>query len=312
MADSQGSSNRSRAINWQQDGDKALCKAWLNTSQDPETGTGQKSSTFWKRVHENFLQSYREDYDGRIPPDRPDRANQARWTIIQGACMKFRGAIVKAESVNQSGANQVDIYAHARSLYSATNNKPFYFDHCFTILKDAPKWRLVATDPTLRRSSDIGIATPSRPATPRAASEALVDEGDAGLQRPQGNKAAKRSRLETKNCAMEDNVKASNRLADLAAERFAAQSRHEFELRRNDFYLRLPPDNPDAQAYLKKMHRRYMELSDLEISESSAPNPADESLREEVLGPRSPRQDSHEMEFNVHDNNDTSEMEPGL
>ena len=40
---------------YMEDQDKLFCEAWMETRQYPKIGAEQNGSTFWKRVHDSFM-----------------------------------------------------------------------------------------------------------------------------------------------------------------------------------------------------------------------------------------------------------------
>jgi hypothetical protein len=77
--------------------DQQLCRSWLNVSQDPVTGTGQKVTAFWKRVFEH--------YNEFKPPgsERSENSVINRWAVISQAVSKFCGCMAQIENRNKSG-----------------------------------------------------------------------------------------------------------------------------------------------------------------------------------------------------------------
>jgi hypothetical protein len=51
---------KKKSPNWTIKEDKKLCVAWLNTSRDTIVGRGQKATTFWERIHKNYIDLVKE------------------------------------------------------------------------------------------------------------------------------------------------------------------------------------------------------------------------------------------------------------
>jgi hypothetical protein len=93
----------SRGKNFVQTEDEQLCRSWLNVSQDPVTGSEQKSTAFWARVHQHFVEFK------TTPEDRTAGALQSRWNTIQAQVNKFCGSFAQVESRNESGKTLEDL-----------------------------------------------------------------------------------------------------------------------------------------------------------------------------------------------------------
>jgi hypothetical protein len=102
--------------NWNIEEDKLLCSAWLNTTRDSIVGTGQKSTTFWARIHQ-FYCDLVDDYNKgmknsknfKLLPPRLSNAVECRWGHILKTCNKFGGCYSQVERRLKSGRSRDDI-----------------------------------------------------------------------------------------------------------------------------------------------------------------------------------------------------------
>ncbi|KAB2627465.1 hypothetical protein D8674_021083 [Pyrus ussuriensis x Pyrus communis] len=106
----EGQKLRGLSFSWQED--ILLTEGWLATSMDVVHIKGQSKITYWGR-EKSLLQ---------------------RWSTIQQATKKFCEYVTQVEEKHKYGVNGQD------KLYEKLEKKKFPFDHCWKLLKDAPKW----------------------------------------------------------------------------------------------------------------------------------------------------------------------------
>jgi len=68
--------------------DQHLCTAWVITSEDPITGTGQKKDAFWKSITATF-----QRLSGPVEEPRTLSSLQCRWASINKDATKFNGIL---------------------------------------------------------------------------------------------------------------------------------------------------------------------------------------------------------------------------
>ena len=56
---------RHRGSNFSTEEETQLARSWMNISQDPIKGTGQKADTFWDRVEDHFNEHSSNDQEAR-------------------------------------------------------------------------------------------------------------------------------------------------------------------------------------------------------------------------------------------------------
>ena len=91
-----------RNLNWSQDEDETLYKAWLSISKDASGGTNQQKSTLWARII--------NEYTGIINRDTTRNANALmnRWSTLKGHLTKFSGYVQMVERQRLNGFNSAD------------------------------------------------------------------------------------------------------------------------------------------------------------------------------------------------------------
>lgn len=101
-----------RQASYSPDEDANLSRCWVSTSEDSETGTGQKGKAFWDTISALFNQR-RTVGD----PQREVRSLTARFAVISKDCSKFVGAMAQVDSLQPSGSNTDDRIEMALQLF---------------------------------------------------------------------------------------------------------------------------------------------------------------------------------------------------
>ena len=78
---------RARGTNFTEEEERQLARSFLNISQDPTTGTGQKIDTFWERIETHFNEH--NTANGEV---RTMRSLSSKWQTIQHDVSKFVGS----------------------------------------------------------------------------------------------------------------------------------------------------------------------------------------------------------------------------
>ncbi|KNE93067.1 hypothetical protein PSTG_13559 [Puccinia striiformis f. sp. tritici PST-78] len=194
-ADSEPTSLPISKKNWSIEEDKALCKSWLETTRDAVVGTGQKSDTFWERIHKYYAELVEEVNE--------EKKNQKNFYQI---------AIRTVGSVECRWGHILKFLSEAKEMFKNQCRIRYNLDHCYVILKGAPKFQAArnevnacetkAKTPNPKQSR----TTPNTPSTSanRGSSPALIDVEDdeplersiLGNERMEGQKAAKKKRAD--------------------------------------------------------------------------------------------------------------------
>ena len=66
-----------------EDEDACICKAWVNISEDPVTGAGQKKDNFWARVHQKYVTIVEEEMEVQATDHWSIRSVQDRFTKLE-------------------------------------------------------------------------------------------------------------------------------------------------------------------------------------------------------------------------------------
>jgi hypothetical protein len=104
-----------------------LCKAWLDTSQDPIRSVDQKKTTFYGRIHQHRLEHLSPGMDARTEVAVP-----GKWKKLQPEVTKFEGIFAKLKSRERSGWNE-EKYTH-RSLFPPLSLSPLLLLLCSLLL----------------------------------------------------------------------------------------------------------------------------------------------------------------------------------
>ncbi|KAE8769155.1 Lectin-domain containing receptor kinase A4.3 [Hordeum vulgare] len=121
--------------------DKLLSECWRDIGQDPKTGTEQKHSTFWIRVHLEFHER-RKFPSYQITNARGWVSISKRWRVIQQECNKFFATFESVKARPVSGIGVQDMAFHALEAFKVQHNDKFFnLSHCFRVIKDEEKFK---------------------------------------------------------------------------------------------------------------------------------------------------------------------------
>ena len=151
VADDQQDSGPSRKknLNWIEEEDVYLCKAYVNITQDGAKATNQTAEAFWKRISEAFMeqQSKCEVCQEKKRPIRDWGACQSRFDRrIKPSTNQYNGFYKALKDSNPSGWKEEDFIREASEKFLEKVGKPFGFEKCLPILWDCPKCDPMITD----------------------------------------------------------------------------------------------------------------------------------------------------------------------
>ena len=152
----------SRSAGYSTNEDVLLCGVYLDVSQDPIIGKQQSSQCFWSRVAEAYEIAKNECWESRNP-----RSLQCRLQVIEKAIRKLNGCYRQVENLHPSGASEQDLVSiflvitlyiniriflniflimqlnQAKTLLmqDPSYKKGFKFDHVWSMMKDAEKFK---------------------------------------------------------------------------------------------------------------------------------------------------------------------------
>ena len=99
-----------RSLGWNDIEETALCKAWVDASEDPVRGNGRKSDLFWTEVNNKFVLFRGEG----AYIDRATNALNLRFNAIARDVTKFIVAHKKVLALNKSGSTPADAIREAK------------------------------------------------------------------------------------------------------------------------------------------------------------------------------------------------------
>ncbi|KNE94565.1 hypothetical protein PSTG_12117 [Puccinia striiformis f. sp. tritici PST-78] len=145
--------------NWLIEEDKALCTAWLETTQDPIVGNGQKSDTFWERIHKYYTELVE-----RVNREKKNQKSfnqiaicsvgsvECCWGHILMFVNKFIGFYSQCEDQLKSGQTQDQILSKAKEMFKNQCKMRYNLDHCYVLLKDAQKFQMAQDEVNTRET----------------------------------------------------------------------------------------------------------------------------------------------------------------
>ncbi len=133
--------------------DLHLCNAWIVTSEDPITGTGQKKDSFWKSIIVTFqcLQGVEAEDSWSLS------SLQRRWAAINKDCTKFNGIFVQLKAVPRPWWSQEKFKEETLKLYKEEVKEDFKFLSCWLNLKEKPMGKYSGVYSLLQKASSLKI-----------------------------------------------------------------------------------------------------------------------------------------------------------
>lgn len=263
--------------------DIALCKAYINVSQDKTVGANQKSDKFWERIMEKYhevLDEYDKDRQSKLPRGRDQISMYNRFSRkIQPDVTKFN--VIYREKMNEkeSGKTDEDVMKDALWSYDDYWGKPFKYIHCIPTLWGMPKFDPMVddTDDEMQGKQDdesvvivddndgnSTIDTDGSVATgSKAGSNKVGKVQGSKSQRPAGKKSAARmtEQMEQRERLEKIRVEALNRLGekignptDNLAKAILESSKAELELKKSTNKEELEVKKNDQKMdYIKQL-----------------------------------------------------------
>ena len=194
-------SKKERSPNFTDPEDQALCKAFMNCSEDPITGCDQDSKTFWQKIKEKYdpliIQWYQTTAVNtpsiEEPCERDWKALKARYTrSIMPNVNYFLPIFRRHYDRWESGKTLEEIIEMACEEWFQTigKGKPFKYLASFRLLKDFNKFNIMLGKKKKAKKSSDGEEEGEEESEESTTNEFLSPMG-AGKPRPMGNKAAK-------------------------------------------------------------------------------------------------------------------------
>jgi hypothetical protein len=184
---------KEKAPNFTKAEDLLICKAFVNVSTDATVGNDQTAERFWERICDKFKELLKEahvlndqevmvDDHGRTPNSIMNRFQRH----IQKAVNKYNHFYKQVKDTKPSGHSEEDIRKLAADEYRTANSQVFKWLHCIETLHQLAKF-----DPMTNDNDDAANGEEGEPNYNRVG--AVM--GDT-LERPSGQKAAKRQKVE--------------------------------------------------------------------------------------------------------------------
>ena len=259
-------SKAKKGKNFSSEEERQLCRSFLHVSQDPIAGNGQRAGAFWDRIARHY-----QEHKPHGKEDRPARSLETKWGAIKHDVAKFVAVHSQVLNLKESGTSLEDVLQRALELYRVKHPKQqgFLYIHCWTILKDIPRWFDSAVEVRVRHAMKT---PPPQPLKRRRLSSEGADAGEPSAfeddgeecvevdaaptsrrpQRPTGTKAAKDelNRVRVKKSTMRAQARATAEMVAANAEKVAVM--------RDQAALQLF-SIPDDSA-MSDMAREYLQL----------------------------------------------------
>ncbi|KAG8647596.1 glutathione S-transferase T3-like isoform X1 [Manihot esculenta] len=134
-----------RSAGYSTNEDVLLCRIYLDILQDPIIGKQQSSQRFWSRVAEAYEVAKNEFWESRNA-----RSLQCRMQVIVKAIRKLNGCYRQVENLHLSDASEQNLLNQAKTLFmqDPSYEKGFKFDHVWSMMKDAEKFKDIAGEYT--------------------------------------------------------------------------------------------------------------------------------------------------------------------
>ncbi|XP_068323078.1 uncharacterized protein [Pyrus communis] len=185
---------------WKLIEDVTLCEYWVHITHDSITGNERDKREMWSKITKAFCDVHGKDA----------RSSQGRWKKLNASFTCWKNAISHASGNLRSGTSLVDQTIQAQPFYNAKiDNKSFSKWECWQIVKDCPRYRIVATGPKvvmhgMGLHSSLEVDTPEQEEDTTAQEEDTFEEvpvtqATSRSLRPQGKKTAKKKGSSSKN-----------------------------------------------------------------------------------------------------------------
>ena len=204
--------------NWTVAEDVILARSFVNTSQNPLVGNDQKGSNFWKTVHEkfNFLVDGDEDIEN-FGRDQDACMNRFQRQISKQV-QKWNKYFKQLNEEKPSGTSKDKWPDLATDRFCEEEGYPFKFQGAALVLHAMPKFNPMVDvteldDDDIEEEDEIEVSGDTKP----AAVNIIGAPMGAHIQRPIGNKAAKREAATRAQATKREDSSTANTQASIAA-----------------------------------------------------------------------------------------------
>jgi len=212
--------NTKRGIGFRAFEDIALCKAYVNATENLVSGCDMKAATFWNLVLEKYNCLVADDNldEDIILLERDTKSIRRRFQrYIQKGVMEWNPYFRRIKEKSPSGVLEMEYIQKASEEFMNMTGKPFPYEHCVEILHVLPKF-----DPFVMEDDKWSLGSDNEDIDSTAfddgkkptANQTTAAMGSR-LQRPMGTKAAKKlaAQEKTKHEQNETHVRALQSLA---------------------------------------------------------------------------------------------------
>ena len=241
--------NGKRPPNFTSEEDVFLCRAFVNVSTNSAVGADQKGVEFWRKVRDVFTELYKENSEVQVDEaPRPANSLENRWARHISCNVSTFNRYYKAIADNPpSGFTAQDYIKKARDDFAANEGKPFNFIECIPILHKMPKF-----DPF---------------ASPESIVPAPAAAMGASMDRPQGQKKAKKAIKEAASLSASQSTQAkhldriataTDNLANVLKEKvqvFREKAQKESIMQEAQLHIQMG-NMEEAARIMKKLHEQ--------------------------------------------------------
>ena len=142
------SDKEQRNVPWTMAEEIALCKAWVNTSEDSARGNAKKAQGFWTEVLHNL------EREMGVSGIRTYDSINCKWKSLRGKVSQFCSSYDNVVRMNE-GASNVVVLQKAIDEYRDEYGSHFTLLHAWSLLKDHKKWKEVEL-PIIRGHGRLG------------------------------------------------------------------------------------------------------------------------------------------------------------
>jgi hypothetical protein len=113
----------------------------MEIGQDPICGAQQKGDTFWRKIY-NYFHEHKHLGEHPFESNRSENSITKRWQFIVEQCTLFTASYDHVKKRQVSGLGVGDLVFQALAWFKAAHKgKSFNMVHCWTAVKDCPKWQ---------------------------------------------------------------------------------------------------------------------------------------------------------------------------
>ena len=239
-----GAPAKKRMRNFVQEENIWLARAYVNVSENPVKGVGQKIDVFWRQIKQSFdVLKAEEGYQESQTKDVDWSWEQLRERFqrsIARPVLKFNKYYKQVKTDNPSGANQDDILELAAERYREAEGRAFTLTACVAVLHEMPRFDPMIELETISVDDDEeeedaggGVEVEEdgekKPAAKKSPVNTVGTPMGANMVRPMGSKMAKKmykDEVSMSSSGESAKAEAVAKLADTQSQLVAAINNH--------------------------------------------------------------------------------------